>query len=96
MQKKRNGYVNLNSADCQTLYGMSYKQIVFEPLKELGIIEVYDGYVPGVRSKGYRLTKPYRIEVEKGGLKELEVAPARGRADAERRRAVARNQFVFF
>jgi len=74
--KKRNGYINLNSADCQTLYGMSYKQIVFEPLKELGIMEVYEGYVPGVRSKGYRLTKPYRIEVEKGGLKEFTLAEA--------------------
>lgn len=34
-------------------------------------MEVYDGYVPGVRSKGYRLTKPYRIEVETGELKEF-------------------------
>ena len=69
--KKRNGYINLNSASCQLLYGKKYREFVFEPLMELGILEVYSGYVPGVRSKGYRLTKPHRTEAEKGELKEF-------------------------
>ena len=63
---KRHEYINLHSSECQLVLGKAFKQKVFVPLQDAGILEVYDSYIAGVRSKGYRLSKPFRDELVEG------------------------------
>ena len=49
---KRHEYINLHSSECQLVLGKAFKQKVFVPLQDAGILEVYDSYIAGVRSKG--------------------------------------------
>lgn len=63
---KRHEYINLHSAECQLVLGKSFKQKVFVPLKGAGILDVYDSYIAGTRSKGYRLSKALRDELVEG------------------------------
>ena len=65
---KRHEYQNLSSSECQVVLGKAFKQKVFVPLQRAGILEVYDSYIVGVRSKGYRLKKPFRDELVEGGF----------------------------
>ena len=60
---KRHEYQNLSSSECQVVLGKAFKQKVFVPLQKAGILQVYDSYIVGVRSKGYRLSKPFRNEL---------------------------------
>ena len=70
---KRHEYINLHSSECQLVLGKSFKQKVFVPLQYTGILEVYDSYIAGVRSKGYRLSKSFRDELVEGqfGIKRI-------------------------
>jgi hypothetical protein len=66
---KRHEYVNLHSSECQLVLGKAFKQKVFIPLQDAGVLDVYDSYIAGARSKGYRLSKPFRDELVEGRFK---------------------------